>query len=148
MLTDEGPQVIEFNCRFGDPEAQVILPRLKSDLLELIISHCNQKQHEAHIVFSPDIAITVIIANKGYPGIYQPNSIIRQLDTLSLKSDRFIYHSGTQRNDKGDIIASGGRVLSITATAGTYSAARKKAYDTVSLIKWENGFYRTDIGNF
>ena len=148
MLTNEGPQVIEFNCRFGDPEAQVILPRLKSDLLDIIISHCNQKQQEANIVFSPDIAITVIIANKGYPGIYQPNSIIRQLDTLSLKSDRFIYHSGTQRNDKGDIIASGGRVLSITATAGTYSAARKKAYDTVSLIKWENGFYRTDIGNF
>ena len=88
------------------------------------------------------------MANKGYPGSYQPNSIIRQLGTLSLKSDRFIYHSGTQRNDKGDIIASGGRVLSITATADTYSAARKKAYDTISLIKWENGFYRTDIGNF
>ena len=148
MLTNEGPQVIEFNCRFGDPEAQVILPRLKSDLLDIIISHCNQKQEEANIVFSPDIAITVIMANKGYPGSYQPNSIIRQLGTLSLKSDRFIYHSGTQRNDKGDIIASGGRVLSITATADTYSAARKKAYDTISLIKWENGFYRTDIGNF
>ncbi len=148
MLTDEGPQVIEFNCRFGDPEAQVILPRLESDLLELIISHCSQKQQEAQVVFSPDVAITVIMANKGYPASYQPNSIIRQLDTLSVQSDRFIYHSGTQQNDQGDIIASGGRVLSITATAETYSAARKKAYDTVSHIKWENGFYRKDIGNF
>ena len=148
MLTDEGPQVIEFNCRFGDPEAQTILPRLESDLLEIIISHCNQKQQEAQIIFSPDIAITVIMANKGYPGSYQPHSIIKQLDSLSLESDRFIYHSGTQRNEQGDIIASGGRVLSITATAKTYSEARKKAYDTVAQIKWENGFYRADIGIF
>ena len=148
MLTEEGPQVIEFNCRFGDPEAQVILPRLESDLLEIIISHCSQNQQEVPIVFSPEVAVTVIIANKGYPGSYQPNSIIRQLDTLPIQSDRFIYHSGTRRNEQGDIVASGGRVLSITAIAETYRAAREKAYDTVSQIEWENGFYRTDIGNF
>jgi phosphoribosylamine--glycine ligase len=88
------------------------------------------------------------MANKGYPGSYQPDSIIKQLDTLSLESDKFIYHSGTRRNEQGDIIASGGRVLSITATAKTYSEAREKAYDTVAQIKWENGFYRTDIGIF
>ena len=148
MLTDTGPKVIEFNCRFGDPEAQVILPRLESDLLDLILLHCNQAQNDAVIKFSNDVAITVVMANKGYPGSYEPNSIIKDIDLVSLNTDCFIYHSGTAINQKGEIIAKGGRVLSITAKAKSYQKARLKAYETVSKINWENGFYRTDIADF
>lgn len=148
MLTDTGPKVIEFNCRFGDPEAQVILPRLESDLLDLILLHCNQAQKDAVIKFSNDVAITVVMANKGYPGSYEPNSIIKDIDLVSLNTDCFIYHSGTAMNQKGEIIAKGGRVLSITAKAKSYQKARLEAYETVSKINWENGFYRTDIADF
>ena len=148
MLTDAGPKVIEFNCRFGDPEAQVILPRLESDLLDLILLHCKKRQKDAVIKFSNDVAITVVMANKGYPGSYEPNSIIKDIDLVSLNTDCFIYHSGTGMNQKGEIIAKGGRVLSITAKAKSYQKARLEAYKTVSKINWENGFYRTDIADF
>ncbi len=148
MLTNEGPKVIEFNCRFGDPEAQVILPRLKSDLLDLILLHCNQKQESAVVSFSDDVAVTVVMANKGYPGTYKNNSIITNIDDVPLNKNSFIYHSGTAMNQHGQIIAKGGRVLSVTAKAKSYEKARLRAYDTVSKIKWENGFFRTDIANY
>jgi len=148
MLTNEGPQVIEFNCRFGDPEAQVILPRLESDLLTIIIAHCNHQQHLAEVLFSPDIAITVIMASKGYPGNYQSGSIIKGIDSFTEESGKFIYHSGTGENADGNIIAKGGRVLSVTAIANSYAQARVRAYETVSSIEWSDGFYRTDIADF
>ena len=88
------------------------------------------------------------MANKGYPGSYEPNSIIKDIDLVSLNTDCFIYHSGTGMNQKGEIIAKGGRVLSITAKAKSYQKARLEAYETVSKINWENGFYRTDIADF
>ena len=148
MLTKAGPQVIEFNCRFGDPEAQVILPRLQSDLLELILIHCNQKQESATVSFSNEIAITVVMANKGYPGKYKRNSIITDMDDIPLDEDSYIYHSGTGTNQQGQIIAKGGRVLSVTAKAKNFKEARLKAYKTVTKIKWDNGFYRTDIAKY
>ncbi len=148
MLTNAGPQVIEFNCRFGDPEAQVILPRLESDLLDLILLHCSHKQESALVSFSDDIAITVVIANKGYPGNYKQNSIITDIHDMPLTTKSFIYHSGTGTNQRGQIIAKGGRVLSVTAKAKSYKEARLKAYDTVLKIQWENGFYRTDIASY
>ena len=148
MLTDTGPKVIEFNCRFGDPEAQVILPRLESDLLDLILLHCNQKQESAVVNFSDDVAVTVVMANKGYPGKYRRNSIITNIDEIPSNPDGFIYHSGTAMSPKGQIIAEGGRVLSVTAKAKSYEQARSKAYKTISRIKWKNGFFRTDIASY
>ena len=148
MLTNAGPQVIEFNCRFGDPEAQVLLPRLESDLLDLILLHCSHKQESALVNFSDDIAITVVMANKGYPGNYKQDSIITDIESIPLNSKSFIYHSGTVTNQQGQIIAKGGRVLSVTARAESYEEARLKAYETVLKIQWENGFYRTDIASY
>ena len=148
MLTNTGPQVIEFNCRFGDPEAQVILPRLESDLLDLILLHCSHKQESALVNFSDDIAITVVMANKGYPGNYKKDSIITNIDNIPLNAESFIYHSGTGTNQRGQIIAKGGRVFSVTAVAKSYEEARFKAYETILKIQWENGFYRTDIASY
>ena len=144
MLTEEGPKVIEFNCRFGDPEAEVILPRMKSDLLTLICDLRDGKLSRADL--SSDVAVTVIMATNGYPGSYEKGSLIKGLDEASSEADTIIFHAGTAHNTAGQLVASGGRVLAVTALAQDKDSARAKAYDAIAQVKWDDGFYRTDIG--
>ena len=141
MLTASGPQVIEFNCRFGDPEAEVILPRLTSDLLTLMADAAADELSVQPLSFVDDIAITVIMANGGYPGAYEKGGVITGLDDVR---DVTVYHAGTAEKD-GAITATGGRVLAVTALGHDRDDARRKAYEAVSTIAWPGCFNRSDI---
>ena len=147
MLTDTGPQVIEFNCRFGDPEAQVILPRLRSDFLSAVMTQLEGGLGHFDLRWSEDHAVTIVMANKGYPGSYEKGSLIRGLDKAEAEADVVVFHAGTSMSEAGDVIATGGRVLAVTATGDSKDTARSKAYDAVAKIDWPEGFCRTDIAN-
>ncbi|MBL4727673.1 MAG: phosphoribosylamine--glycine ligase [Rhizobiaceae bacterium] len=144
MLTEDGPQLIEYNVRFGDPETQVILPRLKSDLLELMIASVENSLLEVEAEWSDETALTVVLASKGYPGSYEKGTEIRDLDKAEADNIE-IFHAGTAEND-GNLTAIGGRVLNITATGSSVSEAQADAYAAIKKIDWQNGFCRSDIG--
>ena len=143
MLTEDGPKVIEFNCRFGDPEAEVILPRMESDLLALICDLRAGKLSRPQM--SDKMSVTVIMATKGYPGAYEKGSVIKGLEDASADEDVTIFHAGTATDTRGNLVASGGRVLAVTALSSDRQEARAKAYDAIERISWDEGFYRTDI---
>ena len=145
MLTDSGPQVIEFNCRFGDPEAQVILPRLQSDLLSAIYTVTEGGLENFDMRWNSNSAVTVVMAANGYPGGYAKGSQINGADQLESPSGCLVFHAGTKRNSDGQLTANGGRVLCVTAMGATREQARKRAYAGVAEITWEDGFYRSDI---
>ena len=146
MITKNGPKVIEFNCRFGDPESQAIIPLLKTDLVEIFKRTNEKKLLEFNVELIKQNAITVVIASKGYPGNFKKNQILPTLNNLKKTKDLTIYHSGTSINDKDELINSGGRVFSITAIGKNIEICRNIAYSGVDLINWKKGFYRTDIG--
>ena len=145
MLTEDGPQVIEFNCRFGDPEAQAILPRLKTDIVSALMATTTGSLHHFDMRWDQRFAVTVVMANKGYPENYERGSIIRNLEVAEQNADCYVFHAGTARADTGDLIAVGGRVLAVTALGDDPASARKNAYEVVAKIHWDNGFYRSDI---
>ncbi len=141
MLTQEGPKVIEYNCRFGDPEAQVVLPLLESDLLT-VMRHCREGTlHRADVRFKKGAACCVIMASKGYPGAYETGFEISLPDTDEVQ----IYMAGVRRKG-GKLLTGGGRVLGVTATAPTLARAVETAYKNVKLTSFDNSYYRTDIG--
>ncbi len=142
MLTPKGPKVIEYNCRFGDPETQVVLPLLKSDLFDIMTSVTNGTLENQEVEFSAGSAACVILASKGYPQKYDKGFEITE---DSIPSDSFVYHAGTKEED-GRIVTSGGRVLGVTATAATLEEAIKKAYSACENVHFENKFSRSDIG--
>ena len=146
MLTDEGPKLIEFNCRFGDPETQVILPRLNTDLVEVIHNTVTKNLEKTAIDLVENTAITVVIASKGYPGTFKKGIELPSFHELDKKDDILIFHSGTAKNDNENLISNGGRVLSITATGHNVQICRQKAYEAVEKINWDEGFFRKDIG--
>ena len=143
MLTEQGPQVIEFNCRFGDPEAEVILPRLKSDLLSAMLTAMEGGLSHADLRFEDQIAVTVIMANGGYPGPYTKGATIKGLDAEM--ANTMVFHAGTGKAANGDIIATGGRVLAVTGLGKDAAEARKNAYERLSHITWDGVIYRRDI---
>ena len=146
MITKNGPMVIEFNCRFGDPEAQVILPRMKSDLAKLCldIANGNLIQNQP-IEWDPDPAVTVVIASGGYPENY---TIGHEISGLKESTNQvMVFHAGTQLNQDGKIVTSGGRVLSITAKGSSFESARNLAYKEIESINFKNAYYRTDIAS-
>ena len=146
MLTDTGPQLIEYNVRFGDPETQVMLPRLKSDLVPLLMACATGKGlMEAPLELRPDSTLCVVMATQGYPGSYAKGSEIKGLDALKSEENLIVFHAGTQQ-EGNKITANGGRVLGVTAMASTIEAAQKKAYAAVDQIDWPQGFCRRDIG--
>ena len=145
MLTKTGPQVIEFNCRFGDPEAQVILPRLRTDFLSAVVTQIEGGLDHFDMRWSDETAVTVILAANGYPGSYEKGSQINGLDLAAAQSDVTIFHAGTKIADDGSILASGGRVLAVTAMGTDTETARRKAYGAVDVIDWPEGFCRRDI---
>ena len=143
MMTADGPRVLEFNCRFGDPETQAILPRLKSDLLPLLEATIDGQLDDAKIEWDPRPAVTVVMASGGYPEKYDVGKPISGLDRAA-SEDVQIFHAGT-RQQNGGIVTSGGRVLAVTALGDTIAAARERAYEIVSQIHFEGCHYRRDI---
>lgn len=139
MLTADGPKVIEYNCRFGDPETQVVLPLLESDLLEIMLHIYDGTLDEAEVKFSTDSACCVVMASSGYPAKYETGF------EIAMPEGKNIYVAGAKLAD-GKLVTSGGRVLGVTETAPTLEAAIRKSYETVSEVKFENAFYRKDIG--
>jgi phosphoribosylamine--glycine ligase len=143
MMTADGPRVLEFNCRFGDPETQAILPRLKSDLLPLLEATIDGKLAHAKIEWDSRSAVTVVMASGGYPEKYDMGKPISGLDRAASDGVQ-IFHAGTRR-ENGGIVTSGGRVLAVTALGETIAAARTRAYEVVSQINFEGCHYRRDI---
>ena len=145
MIKDGEPKLIEYNCRFGDPECQVLLPRLKSDLATALLAARDGVLDAIDLRWSDEAALTVVMAAKGYPGEYQKGSEIRGLDNAAKWPGVQIFHASTARRD-GKIVAAGGRVLNVTSTGATVAEAQKRAYAAVDLIDWPEGFCRRDIG--
>ncbi len=145
MLTDEGPKVLEFNCRFGDPETQVILPRLQSDLVDILQAVIDGRLHEVSPQWSSQTAVCVVMASGGYPGSYERGKEIRGLDEVARLKDVLVFHAGTANRD-GKILTSGGRVLGVTALGDGFPDTIAKAYDAVRTIHFDGAHYRRDIG--
>ncbi|KAB2740786.1 phosphoribosylamine--glycine ligase [Brucella anthropi] len=145
MIGKDGPKLIEYNTRFGDPECQVLMMRLNSDLLALINAAVDGKLDEVSLDWKNQPALTVVMAAEGYPSNVKKGSVVRDLDKLEGIDGVKLFHAGTAEKD-GSIVASGGRVLNITAIADTVAEAQARAYEAVKLIDWPEGFYRSDIG--
>ena len=145
MLTAEGPKILEYNARFGDPEAQVVLPRLKTDLLDIMLAIREERLHEINLEWKSDAAVCVVLASGGYPIAYQKGYPISGLDAFTGRDDLMVFHAGTRKTG-GQIVTSGGRVLGLTALAPTLDAAIEKAYANLGAIDFQDKQYRTDIG--
>lgn len=145
MITAEGPKLIEYNVRFGDPECQVLMPRLMSDIVPALIASVDGGLKHFDLRWFPDPALTVVMAAKGYPGEYAKGTRIEGLDEAAKVDGVEIFHAGT-RAEGGAILANGGRVLNVTATGKTVSEAQARTYRAVDLIRWPEGFCRRDIG--
>ncbi|MFL2546312.1 MAG: phosphoribosylamine--glycine ligase [Candidatus Rariloculaceae bacterium] len=141
---DSQPRVIEFNCRFGDPETQPILARLHSDLVELCLKACDGSLDEADVAWDPRASLGVVSASDGYPGSYEKGAVIHGLDA-ELGDDVIVFHAGT-RLENGDVVTSGGRVLCTVALGDTVSSASDLAYEALEKVGWEGAFFRRDIG--
>ena len=146
MLTKDGPKLLEYNVRFGDPECQVLCVRLMSDLLPALIAAAEGVLASFHLRWYDQAALTVVMAARGYPDAYRKGTEIRGLERAAALPDVTIFHAGTRRGEDGRLLANGGRVLNVTATGKTIAAAQKRAYEAVELIDWPDGFCRRDIG--
>jgi len=146
MIGAEGPKLIEYNVRFGDPECQVLMPRLVSDLVPALLASRDGVLKSLDLRWRPEAALTVVMAAPGYPGPYDRGSVITGLDDAAAVEGVEIFHAGTKQ-DGERVIANGGRVLDISALGATVSEARARAYAAVSRIRWPEGFYRHDIGS-
>src|SRR6056300_72586 len=145
MLTPQGPKLIEYNCRFGDPECQVLMQRLDSDLVPALQAAANGSLAGISLNWCDEVAMTVVMAANNYPAAYEKGSVISQLETVNT-DDTMVFHAGTARDEKGTITAIGGRVLNVTAKGKTVAQARDNAYIGVEKIDWPEGFCRQDIG--
>jgi phosphoribosylamine--glycine ligase len=143
IVTDGGPQVLEFNCRIGDPEAQVLLPRLKSDLLGVCMAAVEQRLDEIEVEWSPDAYVGVVMASGGYPEAYETGFEVAGLN--SLDGDVLVFHAGTALGEDGSVVTSGGRVITVVAGARTLADARAKVYRNVQRIHFSKAYYRSDI---
>ncbi len=146
ILTKNGPYVLEYNARFGDPETQVILPRLKSDLLPLFLEIAEGRFPQEELDWDERYSLNVVLASQGYPGTYEKGAGISGLEGLKGKEDVFVFHAGTGRDEKGEWVTAGGRVLSVTALGVTLKQAQEKAYQAVYEIRFEGAHFRKDIG--
>lgn len=145
MLTKDGPKVLEYNARFGDPEAQVVLPRMKNDMLEVVEACIDGTLDQIDLQFEDNAAVCVVLASDGYPVSYEKGFPIKGLDAFEGKEDYFVFHAGTKKADEG-FVTNGGRVLGVTAKGTDLKEARKKAYEATEWIDFENKYMRHDIG--
>lgn len=146
MLTPEGPRVLEFNARFGDPETQVILPRLRTDLVDVMLAVANGTLDEVDLAWSDSWALTVVLASEGYPASYQKGFPITGIADAEALDGVSVYHAGTAVDEKGVVRTAGGRVLDVTATGPTFADARDLAYRAAKMITFEGCWMRTDVG--
>lgn len=146
MLTEDGPKVLEYNARFGDPEAQVVLPRMKTDIIDVFEACIDGRLEDIELEFEDNAAVCVILASDGYPEKYDKGLPITGFENFEGKDDYFCFHAGTKKAENGQIVTNGGRVLGITALGKDLSEARKKAYGAVDWISFANKYYRHDIG--
>ena len=146
MLTNDGPKVLEYNARFGDPEAQVVLPRMKNDIIDVMEACVDGKLDTIDLQFEDNAAVCVVLASDGYPVAYEKGFEITGLEKFEGKEDYFCFHAGTKFNEAGKIVTNGGRVLGITATGANLKEARKKAYEATEWVNFANKYMRHDIG--
>lgn len=146
MIVEDRPHLLEYNVRFGDPECQVLVPRLMSDLLPALIATADGVLGTMNLRWHDNAAITVVMAATGYPGTYRKGTEIKGLEAAGRLEEVLVFHAGTGAGSNGKVLATGGRVLGITATAATVAEARERAYAAVGLIDWPDGFCRRDIG--
>ena len=146
MLTEEGPKVLEFNARFGDPETQVVLPRLKSDLVDVMWAVANGRPEDVELEWSDQWAVCVVLASEGYPGSYEKGKVILGVDDAEELDGVIVFHAGTVHNADEELITNGGRVLNVVALGDTFNEARELAYEACDRIEFEGKQYRSDIG--
>lgn len=146
MLTPEGPKVLEFNARFGDPETQVVLPRLEGDLVNIMLAVAEGHPEDIVLSWSDKWAVSVVLASEGYPGSYEKGKVILGLEEAQDLDGVIVFHAGTALNPDGELITAGGRVLNVVALGDTFEEARNRAYEACELIKFEGVQYRSDIG--
>jgi phosphoribosylamine--glycine ligase len=147
MLTADGPKLIEFNVRFGDPECQALLLRLQSDLLPALIAACDGELGQFALRWHDAASIAVVMAARGYPEAPERGSVIRDVDRASVVPGVTVFHAGTEADEDGTLRAAGGRVLTVCATSATLAAAHAAVYAGVAAIDWPGGFCRKDIGH-
>lgn len=146
MLTEDGPKVLEYNARFGDPEAQVVLPRMKNDIIDVMEACVDGKLDMIDLQFEDNAAVCVVLASDGYPVSYEKGFPITGLEKFDGKDDYFCFHAGTKFDENGTIVTNGGRVLGITATGKDLKEARAKAYEATEWVDFANKYMRHDIG--
>ena len=146
MLTEKGPRVLEYNARFGDPETQVVLPRMKNDIVEVFEACVDGTLDQIELEFEDNAAVCVVLASAGYPLKYDKGLPIFGLDTFKDKDSYFVFHAGTKFNEEGTIVTNGGRVLGVTATGATLKEARANAYEATNWVTFDNKYCRSDIG--
>ena len=148
MMTPQGPKVLEYNARFGDPECQPLLFRLKTDLLEVMEATVDEKLvHMSPLEWDERPAVCVVMASKGYPGSYEKGKVISGLDEAAKLPDVKVFHAGTKLNDAGQVVTNGGRVLDVVALGETVAAATRKAYEAVAKISWDGAWCRSDVAD-
>ena len=146
MLTPAGPKVLEFNARFGDPETQVILPRLQSDLAQVLMAAAQGRPADIELAWSEDWAVSVVLASEGYPGSYEKGKVILGVDEAEQLDGVVVFHAGTALNADEELVTAGGRVLNVVALGSSFEEARERAYEAVALINFEGKQFRNDIG--
>jgi len=148
ILTADGPKVLEYNTRFGDPETQVLLPRLTSDLAEVLMALAGGELEELGLLsWTQNVAVSVVIASGGYPGDYSTGKVISGIEAAEQVPGVTVFHAGTKVADDGTLVTAGGRVLNVTAVAGDFATAIENAYRGVELIEFDGAFYRHDIAH-
>lgn len=147
MLTEDGPKVLEYNARFGDPETQVVLPRMKNDLADLFEACIDGTLDQVELEFEDNAAVCVVLASDGYPEHYEKGYPISGLERFKDADGYFVFHAGTKLNDQGQIVTNGGRVLGVTATGGDLKEARANAYKATEWVEFGNKYMRNDIGH-
>jgi phosphoribosylamine--glycine ligase len=146
ILTDDGPKVLEYNARFGDPETQVLLPLMRTDLADVMVAVAERRLGTIELEFSDDACVCVVIASGGYPGDYTTGKVIHGIAEADAMEGVTVFHAGTSMNGAGEFLTAGGRVLNVTAVAPTFAEARDRCYEAVGKIEFEGAFFRTDIG--
>ena len=146
MLTAQGPKVLEYNARFGDPEAQVVLCRMKNDLLDVVDACIDGQLDKVELEFEDNAAVCVVLASEGYPVSYQKGFEITGLERFQGKEDYYCFHAGSRFDEQGRIVTNGGRVLGVTAKGATLKEARAKAYEAAEWVSFANRYMRHDIG--
>ena len=145
MLTEDGPKVLEYNARFGDPEAQVVLPRMENDMVEVVEACIDGRLDQIDLKFKEDAAVCVVLASDGYPVSYEKGFPIRGLENFKGRDGYYVFHAGSKFGENGEILTNGGRVLGVTALGKTLQEARKNAYEAVDWVEFDNKYYRMEV---